>query len=118
MRRNTASSITCMKQYLCGTLAVAVTVTVTFATSGPVSATERERAEYLSSQCVTCHQPTGHSPGIPMIVGMRSDAFVTAMNAYRQKERPNQIMQAVASSLSDEDIQTLAAYFANHASGK
>lgn len=109
--------MTCIARHVCGALAVATTVTLTFAMSVPLHATERERAAYLSSQCVTCHQPTGHSPGIPVIAGMHADAFVTAMNAYRKKERPNQVMQAIAGSLSEQDIQSLAAYFANNTPG-
>lgn len=109
--------MTCVVRHIYGALAVAATVMLAFAMNVPLHATERERAEYLSSQCVTCHQPTGHSPGIPVIAGMHADAFVTAMNAYRNKERPNQVMQAIAASLSEQDIQTLAAYFANHTPG-
>ncbi|MFM1815640.1 MAG: hypothetical protein RLZ98_2335 [Pseudomonadota bacterium] len=68
--------------------------------------------EYLSSQCTTCHQISGKVDGIPSIVGWDQASFVAVMKSYKVKERPNEAMQSVAGSLSDEDIAALAAYFA------
>ena len=67
--------------------------------------------EYLSSQCVTCHQLSGASNGIPPIVGWDVDSFRFAMQTYKQKARENKAMQTIAAALSDEDIKALAAYF-------
>ena len=68
--------------------------------------------EYLSSQCVTCHQLSGASNGIPPIVGWDTTSFFQVMDTYRQKARDNETMQTIAASLSDHDIKSLAAYFA------
>ncbi len=67
--------------------------------------------EYLSSECLTCHQRDGSSEGIPPIISWPKEDFVVAMHAYKQKLRPHPVMQMMASRLSDEEIAALAAYF-------
>lgn len=68
--------------------------------------------EYLSSECTTCHQRDGSDQGIPAITKWPQDDFVAAMHAYKQKLRPHPVMQMMASRLTDEEIASLAAYFA------
>lgn len=73
---------------------------------------DREWGEYLASECTTCHQRSGAAAGIPSITFWPEDRFVVAMHAYRAGLRPHQVMQNVASRLTDEDIAALASYFA------
>ena len=70
-----------------------------------------EYGEYLSSECITCHQIDGADTGIPSIILWPEADFVTAMHAYREKLRPNPAMQLIAGRLSNEEIAALAAYF-------
>lgn len=67
--------------------------------------------EYLSSECVTCHQASGEDKGIPSITSWPARRFVTVMHAYRSKHRENPVMRSVAASLTDEEIASLAVYF-------
>lgn len=67
--------------------------------------------QYLASECVTCHQLSGKTDGIPSVVGWPTEQFVTVLNTYRKKERAHEAMQAIASKLSDQDVAALAAYF-------
>jgi cytochrome c553 len=67
--------------------------------------------EYLSSECVTCHQVSGAYAGIPPIVGWPDASFIQIMNDYRQKRRDNPVMRTIAGRLSDEEIAALASYF-------
>lgn len=68
--------------------------------------------EYLSGTCTTCHQVTGRSVGgVPPILAWPEDQFAAVMKSYRAKDRDNQVMQAIAGRLSDEEIYALAAYF-------
>jgi len=71
-----------------------------------------EYGEYLSQECTTCHQRSGANEGIPGIVGWPQEDFVVAMHAYKEKLRPHEVMQSIASRLGDEEIAALAAYFA------
>lgn len=73
---------------------------------------DRELGQYLSSECVTCHQASGQQTGgVPAITGWADDQFIAVMHAYKNRDRDNQVMQAIASRLSEEEIAALAAYF-------
>lgn len=76
------------------------------------AAGDRELGQYLSSECVTCHRASGqNAQGIPKITGWPEDQFIAVMNAYKQKQRDNPVMQTVAGRLGVDDIAALAAYF-------
>jgi cytochrome c553 len=72
---------------------------------------DRGLGEYLSSECVTCHQLSGKYEGIPPIIGWPEAIFIQAMNEYRSKQRSNPVMQTIAGRLNNEEIAALAAYF-------
>jgi cytochrome c len=68
--------------------------------------------EYLSSECVTCHQKSGQvTAGVPAITGWPEDQFVAVLQSYKDKHRDNVTMQTIAGRLSAEDMAALAAYF-------
>ena len=75
------------------------------------AAGDKALGEYLSSECVTCHQVTGRYDGIPPIVGWPDASFIEIMNDYRHKRRDNPVMRTIAGRLSDEEIAALASYF-------
>ncbi|MBX9776124.1 MAG: hypothetical protein K2Y71_17220 [Xanthobacteraceae bacterium] len=79
--------------------------------SGPTAAADRAFGEYLSAECVTCHQLSGQLDGIRSIVGWPERAFVAIMGEYREKKRNSDIMHTIASRLSNEEVVALAAYF-------
>lgn len=68
--------------------------------------------EYLSSECLTCHQTDGSDRGIPSITGWPTEDFAAAMHAYKSKLRPHPVMQMMAGRLANDEIAALAAYFA------
>ncbi|MFN0263064.1 cytochrome C [Tepidamorphus sp. 3E244] len=67
--------------------------------------------EYLSTECVTCHQTSGADDGIPAIVGWPKEEFIRALFEYKTNVRDHDVMKLVTSSLGDEEIAALAAYF-------
>jgi len=72
---------------------------------------DSEYGEYLSGDCVTCHQITGQVEGIPSIVGVPSDYFIRALVEYKTNVRTNEVMKNRVVNLSNEEIAALAAYF-------
>jgi len=72
---------------------------------------DRALGQYLSSECVTCHQLSGRFDGIPPIVGWPEESFVQIMNEYKAKKRSHAVMETIAGRLSPEEIAALAAYF-------
>ena len=71
-----------------------------------------EYGKFLSSECVTCHNVSVAGNNIPSLNGWTPDHLVQIMNAYRAKKLDNPTMQMVAARLTDEQIASLALYFA------
>lgn len=68
--------------------------------------------------CAACHGANGIAmmPGYPNLAGQNEAYLVSAMKAYRDKQRTggmSVVMQMQAASLSDADIDNLAAHFAS-----
>ena len=68
--------------------------------------------EHLSGECVTCHSQIGANNGIPSINGRDAQVFATVLHAYKVGDIKHPVMTMVASRLDDEQIASLAAYFA------
>ena len=76
------------------------------------AAGDRALGEYLSSECVTCHQLSGQDqPGIPSIIGMSEGRLASTLMEYKDKKRSNPVMQVIAGKFSNDEIAALAAYF-------
>jgi cytochrome c len=69
--------------------------------------------EYLSGECVTCHQISGRAGGIPSVVGLPKDYFVRSLFEYKTNIRSNEVMKTRVANLTNEEIAALAAYFAS-----
>ena len=67
--------------------------------------------------CAACHGETGvaTAPGIPHLAGQNREYLVAALRQYRSGERTAQAMRTVSGSLSDADIDALAAWYAAQA---
>jgi len=66
----------------------------------------------IAAVCASCHRLDGGDRGIPSIIGLGQDRLMRAMLAYRLGERLSHTMQAIALSLSDEEIATVARFLA------
>jgi cytochrome c553 len=66
--------------------------------------------------CIACHGPTGDgnpTAGWPSVRGQQSGYVAAQLRAYRagtRKTDPNQMMRDVARTMSDEQIDAVAAY--------
>ena len=94
-------------------LAGLVPVLVALGAQPPAGAADLAYGEYLASECVTCHRAAVDEGVIPAIVGLPRSYFVSALRDYRAGRRDNVVMQNVARSLDDDQIEALAAYFAS-----
>ena len=77
--------------------------------SDDACATDAAFGQYLSGECVTCHRNDGQEKGIPAIIGWPSGQFVAVLKSYKEKDRPNQVMQAIAGRSSDNEMATFYA---------
>ena len=67
--------------------------------------------------CMGCHGIEGYANAyptyrVPRLGGQRADYLVKALEAYKKSNRHHKTMQAQAGSLSEQDMQDIAAYFA------
>ncbi|MDX2259868.1 MAG: hypothetical protein NW205_13260 [Hyphomicrobiaceae bacterium] len=69
-----------------------------------------EEAKHIVRECTSCHNLYGTDVGIPVMVGLTVDRFIDTMYSYRTEKRDHQLMQVIAKSLSEEEIQALALY--------
>lgn len=75
-----------------------------------------ERGRELASTCTGCHGIPDYKNvyptySVPKVGGQNFGYIVAALKAYRAGDRRHPTMQAQANTLSDQDIQDVAAYF-------
>jgi cytochrome c553 len=96
-------------------------ITVTFMASAltlsaNVLAGDAAAGKARSAVCSACHGAAGIAPVkmYPNLAGQNKAYLVSAMKAYKSKERNggmSAIMQGQAAGLSDQDIENLAEYY-------
>ena len=70
----------------------------------------------LANTCLGCHGVPGYrnaypNYSVPKLEGQHPEYIVLALQAYRSGERSHLTMHSQASSLSDQDMTDIAAYF-------
>ena len=86
--------------------------------TGAQAAGDPAKGAELSTTCMGCHGIDGYrnaypSYRVPKLGGQKPDYIVIALQAYQARTRPHPTMQAQAASLSAQDMQDLAAFFAS-----
>jgi cytochrome c553 len=76
------------------------------------TAADAELGKYLAAECLGCHRAQSAAPAIPMLFGMNELRITEQLRGYRERRFANPVMQAIAERLTDEDIASLAQYFA------
>lgn len=69
--------------------------------------------------CAACHGPNGSkpiTPDYPVLAGQYSTYLKHALHEYKSGQRKNPVMAGQVAALSDEDLETLASYFAGQQS--
>jgi cytochrome c553 len=86
------------------------------ATSGAHAANLEAGKAKAAEVCAACHGLDGNSavPDFPKLAGQHRDYLAKAMRDYNPKsgQRKNAIMQGIATALTKDDIENLAAYYA------
>jgi cytochrome c553 len=71
------------------------------------------RGATLALNCTMCHGVKGMSlSNSPNLAGQYPEVVIKQLQDYRHGQRRSAIMEAIAQTLSDQDIQDLAAYYA------
>jgi cytochrome c553 len=76
-----------------------------------------------NAMCIGCHGIPGYRASfpqvhqVPMIAGQNAKYIESALDAYRKGDRKHPTMRAVATSLTDQDIADLAAFYSSQGQG-
>jgi cytochrome c553 len=69
-------------------------------------------AEGLADACTSCHGIGGHSQGyIPSIAGVSKATLLRELKAFRAQTAPATIMNRIARTYTDPELEALADYF-------
>ncbi|MCP4387234.1 MAG: cytochrome c subunit of flavocytochrome c sulfide dehydrogenase [Gammaproteobacteria bacterium] len=105
---------------LAGLLTAMVTITLLLV---PAAGAHAGDFVDLVKRCEGCHGQDGNSrlPAVPSIAGFSYEGFLNTMDVFRENERiaiefqrpgePETVMNDIARSLTDEDVDALAKYF-------
>ena len=102
-----------MKNY-----AIASLVLLAAASSSAFGAGDAVAGKSKISMCVGCHGIPGYRTvypetyQVPKLGGQHAAYLVDALKAYKAGDRKHATMRAIAGSLSEQDMNDLAAYYA------
>lgn len=96
----------------------AITTALTLMGTTALAEGNPEAGKAKAGTCAGCHGAEGVSmaPIYPNLAGQKAPYLVSALKAYKSQERKGgnaAVMWGIAASLSDEDIENLAAYYAS-----
>ena len=106
------------------TTTMTLCASVLLALSLPVQAAGDPKAGQLkTSMCAGCHGIPGWRTAypsvysVPKLGGQHAEYIVAALKAYKSGDRSHPSMTGIAASLSERDMEDLAAYYASSFSG-
>lgn len=78
-----------------------------------------EAGKQKAAACASCHGEDGNSidPSFPRLAGQYESYIVQSLADYKNGSRKNAIMAGLASTLSEQDRQDIAAYYASQKKG-
>jgi cytochrome c553 len=93
---------------------VAMPLLLALASAAATAAGDVKTGRMRAVMCQACHGVDGMSkvPDAPNIAGQPEAYLATQLQAFKSGTRRNEAMSVVVSSLSDKDIDDVAAYFA------
>lgn len=105
-------------------LIAATTAVLALAMSPVASAQDKAAGDAAAgakkvAMCIGCHGIAGYQSSfpevhkVPMIAGQNAKYIVAALNAYKKGERKHPTMRGIAETLSDQDMNDVAAYYEN-----
>ena len=103
------------RNLLIGALPLVCTMAMA-ATPAPAAKPDLAKGQALSTQvCAACHTADGSrgSPANPILAGQHPEYLVKQLQEFKSGKRANAIMKGFASTLSDDDMKNVAAFYAS-----
>ena len=97
---------------------LAAAAALTLIHAGVQAAGDIDAGKEKSAVCAACHGADGNStnPAFPILAGQYQDYLVRALADYKTGKRNDAIMNGIAATLSEQDREDLAAFFASRKS--
>jgi cytochrome c553 len=72
-----------------------------------------EAGKQKAQACAACHGADGNGAAsiYPRLAGQYADYLLVSLKRYKSGDRQNPMMNAMASPLSEQDMQDIAAYY-------
>jgi len=92
--------------------------------AAPAAAGGAKSIESKVAMCIGCHGIKGYQASfpevhkVPMISGQSAKYIVAALTAYKNGDRKHPTMRGIADTLSEQDMNDIAAYYQAHGDGK
>ena len=108
-----------MNKFLAAAFALAVS-SVTFSAFAQDVKGDVKAGQSKAAMCIGCHGIVGYQASFPeiykapMISGQGAKYISNALAAYQKGERKHPTMVGIATSLSEQDMADLAAYYSQH----
>jgi cytochrome c553 len=101
-----------MKNWIVVTLGL---LTICFSFSTALAAGDPAAGKEKSASCAACHGADGNSvnPEWPKLAGQHQGYLVKQLTYFKDGERVNETMKGMASNLTEQDREDLAAYFSS-----
>ncbi len=98
-----------MKPSYIGIILIGLSSLMSFA----LFAADSEAGKTKSALCAGCHGVDGNSPNAiwPSLAGQHASYLVKQLENFKSGERTDPVMQGMAATLSEEDMQDVAAYY-------
>jgi cytochrome c553 len=109
-----------MKRALISTLLLAVLSLAQAQDAKPAGTGSAAAGEKKAAMCIGCHGIKGYQASfpevhkVPMISGQGAKYITAALTAYKKGDRKHPTMRAIATSLTDQDMADLAAFYEKH----
>ena len=104
-----------MRKRIGGLLLACTALSAVMATPAMAAKPDAAKGKAISAFCSGCHGSDGiaTNTSYPDLAGQNYKYLVNALGKYKRHERNNGLMNGIASGLSTEQIQDLAAYYSS-----
>jgi cytochrome c553 len=97
------------------TLSVLLAASAHAAETKPAAKPDPAKGQALAQVCVACHVADGGrgSPANPILQGQHPEYLVKQLQEFKSGKRKNAVMAGFASTLSEDDMRHVAAFYAS-----
>jgi cytochrome c553 len=103
------------RSLLLGALTVFAHASFAATATAPAAKPDLAKGQAIAQVCAACHTADGSrgSPANPILAGQHPEYLVKQLQEFKSGKRNNAIMKGFASTLSEDDMRNVAAFYAS-----